>query len=125
YAAGNYGQVRVGTSVIAAIGLDQVRGQRYLTILHGRPPAGPGQIVLGANSLHALRKHVGDSIRVLVNGKASTARIVGEGVFAAFSRGTFAPTDLGNGAATTAAYLSAPDPHTGCPKPHTCYNFLL
>ncbi len=125
YAAGNYGQVRVGTSVIAAIGVDQVRGQRYLTILHGRRPAGPDQIVLGAKTIRALHKHVGDTIRVLVNGKTSTARIVGDGVFAAFSRGAFAPTDLGNGAATTAAFLSTPDRHTRCTLPHTCYNFLL
>jgi ABC-type antimicrobial peptide transport system permease subunit len=124
YAAGDYGQVRVGGAVIAAIGVDQVRGSGYVTVLAGRPPRAPGEIVLGSRTLHALRKRVGDSIAVLVNGRTRPVRIVGEGVFASFSRGAFAATDLGNGAATTASFLSMPDKETNCPR-GPCYNFLL
>jgi hypothetical protein len=52
-------------------------------------------------------------------------RIVGVGVFPGFSRGSFAATDLGNGAAVTAPVLSEPDPQTGCSARTVCYNFFL
>ena len=52
-------------------------------------------------------------------------RIVGEAVFPSFGRGSFAATDLGNGAAVAASVLSEPFPGTGCGAGSTCYNFFL
>ena len=52
-------------------------------------------------------------------------RIVGVAVFPSFSRGSFAATDLGSGAAVQAAVLSEPSPQTGCAGRTTCYNFYL
>jgi ABC-type antimicrobial peptide transport system permease subunit len=53
YAAGNTGQVTVDGMEIPAIGVDPVHGGGYLTLLAGRGPAGPREIALGAQTLHA------------------------------------------------------------------------
>ena len=46
-------------------------------------------------------------------------------MFAAFSRGSFESTDLGNGAVLPAPVLSQPSPQTGCARPRTCDSFAL
>ena len=117
---------------MAAIGISPVRRQGYFTLLAGRYPATPGEIVLGAQTLRAIHGRVGQAVRVAIDPTATnvpvavrTMRIVGVGVFPGFSRGTFAATDLGNGAAVTAPVLSEPDGQTGCSARSTCYNFFL
>jgi MacB-like periplasmic core domain/FtsX-like permease family len=131
YAAGNYGELSVDGKLVAAIGLRPVRGQGYYTLLAGHDPAGPGQIVLGAQTLRAVHRRLGQTVRVVVNPTTTggvtvrqVLRIVGVAVFAGFGRGGFAATDLGTGAAVPAALLSAPFPQTGCVKT-TCYSFFL
>ena len=135
-AAGNYGQVSIGTgqASVPAIGIDQVRGRDYLTLLAGRAPSAPDEIVLGTQTLHTVHRRLGQTVRVTVDqivrppsyGRASrTMRIVGVAVFPSFSRGSFAATDLGSGAAVQAAVLSEPSPQTGCAGRTTCYNFYL
>jgi ABC-type antimicrobial peptide transport system permease subunit len=131
YAAGNYGQLSVDGKIVAAIGISPVRGQGYLTLLSGHDPSGPGQIVLGAQTLRAVHRGLGQIVRVVVNPTATggvtvrqVMRVVGVAVFAGFSRGGFAATDLGVGAAVPAAVLSAPFPGTGCVNA-TCYSFFL
>ncbi len=131
YAAGNYGQLSVDGKLVAAIGISPVRGQGYFTLLAGHDPSGPGQIVLGAQTLRAVHRGLKQIVRVVVNPTATggvtvrqVMRIVGVAVFAGFSRGGFAATDLGTGAAVPAAVLSAPFPGTGCVNT-TCYSFFL
>src|SRR5262249_59400972 len=63
YAGGNYGEVSVaapvgGGTVVPAIGLDQLRGRGFLTLLAGRAPAGPHEIALGPRTLRTLDLHV-------------------------------------------------------------------
>jgi ABC-type lipoprotein release transport system permease subunit len=130
YAGGNYGQVSVagpgggaGTAV-PAIGIDQLHGRGFLTLLTGRAPAGPRQITLGPRTLRLLGLHVGQRARVSANGSTSMMRIVGSAVFAAFSVGGGSATDLGTGAAVAASVLSQPNPPV-CSRPSTCYNFFL
>ena len=136
YAAGNYGQLGVGTSrtIVPAIGIDPARGRDFLTLLAGRAPVAAGEIVLGAQTMQAVHARLGQAIRVTVNQVANPPsyrrvtwmmRVVGEAVFPAFSRGSFTPTDLGTGAAVPAAVLSERFPQTGCTGRVTCYNFLL
>jgi hypothetical protein len=81
-----------------------------------------------------VHRRLGQTVRVTVDqtvrpssyGRASrTMRIVGVAVFPSFSRGSFAATDLGSGAAVQAAVLSEPSPQTGCAGRTTCYNFYL
>jgi hypothetical protein len=138
YAGGNYGQVGVsapgkvsgtGTgdgsgTAVPAIGIDQLHGSRFLTLLSGRAPAGPGQITLGPRTLRMLGLHVGQRVRVSANNGTSMMRIVGSAVFAAFTVGGGSATDLGTGAAVSASVLSQPNPPV-CTGRATCYNFFL
>jgi len=133
YAAGSYGQLTINHQGVAAIGLDQLRGAGYLTLLAGRAPRSPSEIALGAATMHSLNVRLGDSVTVEVHlvtdGSTDTThvmRVVGEVVLPAFSRGTFAPTGLGTGAVVTDAVVSAPgDQDTGCTGKQICYNFFL
>ena len=129
YAGGNYGEVSVGApassgAVVPAIGLDQLHGRGFLTLLAGRAPAGPHEIALGPRTLRTLGLHVGQRVKVAVNGRAFQMSIVGSAVFAAFHLGGNTPTDLGTGAVVAASVLSQPNPPF-CPAGATCYNFFL
>ena len=138
YAAGNYGQLTIGDRIVPAIGLDQVRGSGYLTLLAGRAPAAQDEIALGAQTLRAIGARLGQTIEVTVNqvitggpGIPHRMRIVGVAVLPAFSRGGFAPTGLGTGAVLPAAVLSSvvqassSPAASGCVPSQTCYNFIL
>jgi hypothetical protein len=133
YAAGNTGQVTVDGMLVPAIGVDQVRGSGYLTLLAGHPPAGPDQIVLGAQTLRALHRAVGQTVRVaasVATGKGGAdvprmMRVVGTAVFPDFGLPGFSDTDLGSGALVATPLLSETMPETGCTGGATCYNFFL
>jgi ABC-type antimicrobial peptide transport system permease subunit len=133
YAAGDYGQLSIDGKIVPAIGVSPVRGRGYFTLLAGRYPSGPGQIVLGAQTLRAIHRQLGQTVQMVANqvtefGFAASRRtmhIVGVAVFPGFGRGDFAATDLGIGAAVTAPVLSAPSPTSGCFGHVTCYNFFL
>ncbi len=130
YAGGDYGQVSLAApgsgsgTTVPAIGLDQLRGNGFLTLLAGRAPAGPGEIALGQRTLHALGLHIGQQVEVGVDGTTSPMRIVGSAVFADFTVGGGSATDLGTGAVVSASALSQPNPPF-CARPATCYNFFL
>ena len=53
-----------------AIGLDQLHGSGFLTLLAGRAPAGPREIALGPRTLRTLGLHVGQRVKVGANGRA-------------------------------------------------------
>jgi hypothetical protein len=125
YAGGDYGQVSVGGRTVPAIGIDPLRGRGFLTLLAGRPPSGPGEIALGAQTLRALHSRLGQTVPVVANGARRTMRIVGVAVLASFSRGGYSATDLGNGAVVPASVLSVPFGQGGCFGNLTCYNFVL
>jgi ABC-type antimicrobial peptide transport system permease subunit len=133
YAAGNNGQLTVDGQIVPAIGVDPVRGGGYLTLTAGRPPSGPGEIVLGTQTMHALHRQIGQTVRVavtLANGKAGataqrTMRVVGNAVFPAFGLPGLSDTDLGTGAIVSTALLSTPVRATGCVGRLTCYSFFL
>ena len=124
YAGGNYGEVTIGTIRTPALGIDALRGHDFLTMLAGRPPATPYEIVLGSRTLAKVHAQVGQNITVSVNDRTRTMRVVGEAVFASFSRGTFSATGLGSGAAVSAPVLSVAS-DSGCAPTVTCYNFFL
>jgi hypothetical protein len=125
YAAGNYGQLNVAGQVVPAIGIDQVRGRGYLTLLAGRAPAAPGEIALGQQTLRDIHGRVGQRVPVVIHGRPRLMRVVGVAVLAGFGQGTVIATDLGSGAVVRAPVLSVPAPNSGCPAGNTCYNFML
>ena len=130
-AAGDYGAITIGGQVVPAIGLDQLRGTGYLTLLAGRAPVAPGEVALGAQTMRALHLRLGQTVTATADHESTTTpdrpaamRVVGEVVFPQFGRGSFAPTGLGTGAIVPASVLSETDPYGGCDGP-VCYNFFL
>jgi hypothetical protein len=90
YAAGNYGELTVGGRIVAAIGIDPVHGGGYLTLLAGQPPSGPNEIALGAQTMRAIHRRLGQTVQVAVDQVATpgpvverTMRIVGVAVLPA------------------------------------------
>ena len=103
---GDHGVIRVNGVVVPAIGLAPGRGPLLApTLLDGRQPRTSHEIVLGRSIVRRLGLRVGQQAQVNVSGHRSTARIVGTAVFPYFDQGDFTPTDLGEGAETTAALL--------------------
>ena len=103
---GDHGVIRVNGAVVPAIGLAPGRGPLLApALLSGHPPRTSHEIVLGRSILHRLGLRVGQQAQVSVSGHRGTARIVGSAVFPYFGQGGFTPTDLGEGAETTAALL--------------------
>jgi hypothetical protein len=131
YAAGDKGQISVDGKTVPATGISPRRGSSFLTLLAGRQPTGPGEIVLGAQTLRAVHRQVGQTVRVSVYdiegvpGRERTMRVVGEAVFPSFGLQGLAATDLGSGALVSASLLSYPEPVTGCSASETCYSFFL
>jgi ABC-type antimicrobial peptide transport system permease subunit len=135
YAAGKYGQLTIDGKILPAIGVDPLHGNGYLTLLAGRAPATPDEIALGAQTLRALHRQLGQAVRVTVNQLSTsspaiqhTMRIVGVAVLPSFGRGLYVPTDLGTGAIVPASVLSVRSNSantTLCVTNTTCYNFFL
>ncbi|HYB17440.1 MAG TPA: FtsX-like permease family protein, partial [Streptosporangiaceae bacterium] len=133
YAGGDYGQLTINGKIVPAIGVDPLHGSGYLTLLAGRAPAAPDEIALGAQTLRALHRQLGQTVQVVLSltgaspGPATvhTMRIVGEVVFPSFGLYVLSATDLGIGAAISASLLSIPFKPTGCTGHVTCYNFFL
>jgi hypothetical protein len=135
YAAGNNGELSVDGRNVPAIGIDPLRGggAAYLTMLAGRAPSGANEIALGAQTLRALHKTIGQTVKVRVSWRGgvagppttSTMRITGTAVLPAFGVPAMPATDLGIGAVVATSLLSGTTAATGCDGRVTCYNFLL
>lgn len=106
---GDHGIISVaGSGVVPAIGVTAGRGPLLApTLLAGRAPRTDHEIVLGTSVLRRIGRHVGQSVTVTVNGHQMVDRIVGQAVFPNFGQGSFTPTDLGEGAETTAAVFNS------------------
>ncbi len=125
YAVGNFGMIAVNGQVVPAIGVTQVRGRGFLTMISGRLPRRPGEIALGRRTLRATGARLGQRVRVSVNGRPARLRVVGEAVFPSFTENGSTATDLGQGAVVAPSLLSSPYEPTGCVHGLTCYSFIL
>ena len=132
YAGGDYGQLTIDGQILPAIGVDPLQGNGYLTLLAGRAPSAPDEIALGAQTLRALHRQLGQTVqvevrRIAIPGPATqlTMRIVGVAVLPSFGLYVLSSTDLGTGAVVSASLLSLPFKPTGCTGRVTCYNFFL
>lgn len=118
YAGGIYGEIKIDGVPVPAVGLDPMKDDVFPTLLSGRAPIGPDEIVLGAKTRRRLAVDERDGmIEIIANGEARRMRIVGTAVFPALGQGTFTPTALGDGAAVRASVL---EPDAG-----GAYNFFL
>jgi ABC-type antimicrobial peptide transport system permease subunit len=104
---GVHGTVTIGTTVIPAIGLAPGTGpMTSSTVLAGRPPATGGEIALGTVVLRQLGLRIGQTVKVAAPSGTRSMLITGSAVFPYFGQGSFTPTDVGEGAETTAAVLA-------------------
>jgi putative ABC transport system permease protein len=106
---GYHGIIGIGGHVIPAIGLAAGKGPLLSpTLLQGRLPRSSDEIALGTATLRQIGRHIGQTVTMTVGERPLRARIVGRVVFPNFGQGSFTPTDLGQGAQTTAAVLKPP-----------------
>jgi hypothetical protein len=113
-----FGTVRVAGAIVAAIGVDLLRGTVFPTLDGGRLPQSPSEIVLGAKTLERAGAGIGDTLEVTTGTSTRTMTVVGTATFPAMGASRFAETSLGSGAATVASVLGQDDP-TGL------YNYVL
>jgi FtsX-like permease family len=79
-AVGALGPVEIGGQEVGARAMDNVKGSSAPTVLDGRAPRGPGEVLLGTKTLDRLHRQIGDRITVRVGPRAVRLRIVGRGV---------------------------------------------
>jgi len=120
FAGGAYGDITIGDRKVSTVGIDALSGSVFPTLVAGRPPEGPDEIVLGTKVASRLHRAVGDTVDVGVGGEPRPMRIVGRAVFPKLGRGSFSSTSLGEGAAVAAGALVQPTPDAP-----DVYNFLL
>ena len=119
-AGGTYGDdVSLDGYSVPAVGIDSLEGSVFPTIVQGNRPLGTNEIALGAETMRDLGKGIGDWVRLSTSAGSKRLKVVGEVVFPSFGRGSFTPTDLGEGAVTTAAVVAQVPGGTGG------YNFML
>jgi len=120
---GFHGTVGIGNAVVPAIGLAAGRGPLLSpTLLTGRAPQSDREVVLGSSVIRSLGLRVGQSVPVTASGHQELATIVGRAVFPYFGEGSFTPTDVGQGAQTTAALLA---PQADAPANGGGYSIVL
>ena len=106
WSGGTHGIIRIDGTVVPAIGVTAGRGPLLSpTLLQGLLPRTGHEIVLGASTLRRFGLRAGEPVTVTASGRQIRDRVVGEAVFPNFGQGAFTPTDLGEGAETTAAVL--------------------
>jgi hypothetical protein len=69
--------VDVGGQAVGARAMDDVKGSAAPTVLDGRAPRAPGEVLLGTKTLDALHLHIGDRVAVRSGTRAVRLRIVG------------------------------------------------
>jgi hypothetical protein len=103
WASLTYGNVRIGDLAVPVFGLDVGRGSVSPTLVEGRPPAAPGEIVLGSDTLERVGVAIGDPVEV--DGRPH--RIVGTAVMPALGQATGDHPTLGTGGWLTGDGLRA------------------
>ena len=73
--------VTVGGRSVRGLGFRNVVGDITPTVIEGQAPRGPEEVALGTDTLDALGRDVGDTVRVEAPGRSARYRIVGRGVF--------------------------------------------
>jgi hypothetical protein len=112
------------SAIIPAIGLAAGTGPVMSpTVLDGRPPRTADEIVLGTSVLRQFGLRVGQRVTVRTPLGPRPMLITGSAVFPYFGQGSFTPTDVGEGAETTAAVLAQQAAASSGGQPG--YNFAL
>lgn len=78
---GSFAHLDLEGRSVPALGLDPVLGSAHPTMIEGRPPSGPDEVVLGTRTMRQLRAAVGDTVR----SGSSALTVVGRAVFPGYS----------------------------------------
>ena len=110
WATGARGAILVDGDLVPAVGIGHGRGTIAPRITDGRPPADDGELALGARTLAALDRSVGDTVEVEQGdgGRRLRYRIVGRSVTPSLSLGE--NVGVADGAVLTLAGLRRVDP---------------
>jgi FtsX-like permease family len=95
-AVGASSRLEVGGKLVGVHAYDDVKGRVPPTVVEGRAPTGPGEIVLARKTLDALELQIGDSVEVRRGSRTAPMHVVGLGVLPEGEWGKF-----GEGAALT------------------------
>jgi hypothetical protein len=71
-----FSDIEVNGTVVNAASFDTVGGRVFPTLVQGREPSGPDELVLGSRTLRRLGLHLGQTVRVEA-GRPAAMRIVG------------------------------------------------
>jgi hypothetical protein len=97
-AGGHYGDVRVNGATVPAVGLTDITGTTFPTVVEGRAPTRDDELTLGATTMSALGVDLGDEVSVDTGGGARAMTLVGRVVLPRLSHGSISALGLGNGA---------------------------
>src|SRR5439155_21055834 len=86
-----------GSVLFDTLAIDPLKGSTPPTVVEGRAPTAPNEIMVGTRTLDDLHGRVGDEIDVSVGGRPAQLRVVGRGVLPEFA----GAARLGEGAAMT------------------------
>jgi ABC-type lipoprotein release transport system permease subunit len=92
-------RLRSGSVLFDTLAIDPLKGTTTPTVVEGRAPVSPTEIMVGTRTLDDLRLGVGDTVPVSVGNRSARLRIVGRGVLPEFA----GAARLGEGAAMTYA----------------------
>jgi len=104
------GTLTIAGHRVFSLGLDQKLGALYLSLTDGRPPQSADEIVLGASTLRATGRSIGDTIDVVTPKDTRKMTIVGLATFPPIGSARFGSLSLGDGAATIASVVPIADP---------------
>jgi hypothetical protein len=107
YSAVWFSEIEVDGTVVAAASVDTAGGRVFQTIVEGREPNGPDELVLGTTTLRRLGLRLGQTVRVEA-GRPASMRIVGRTAMV----GTDSET-AGDGAILTIEGLRRLEPDQG------------
>ena len=80
FSAAYFSRVLVGGTEVYAAGIDTAHGRVFPTIVEGREPGGPDEIVLGTRTMRRLERRLGQTVEVQA-GRTVAMRIVGRSAF--------------------------------------------
>lgn len=94
---GTISRLQIGRLRVDTLATDPVKGAIEPTVVEGRAPRRPTEVLLGSRTLRDLGVHLGDVVTVGFGDRTAPMRVVGRGVLTEFAGGA----RLGEGAAVT------------------------
>ncbi|HEX3394678.1 MAG TPA: FtsX-like permease family protein, partial [Acidimicrobiales bacterium] len=99
---------------VDAMAVDTGTGNVFPTVLEGRDPRQVDEVLVGTATLHAIGRHVGDTVEARAGDRRTSVRIVGRAVFP--TQGLTAAGDMNAGTVMTAATAHQLFPDLDSPK---------